>query len=225
MDFTQNDDLAARNPEKLKELIALWQEEAKKNNVLPLDDRRYERAADPGRPVAALARKDYTFYPDTSILHPLAAPQLQGQDHIITAHVEIPRNGAEGVLASFGGEFGGWSLFLKDGKLHYVHNYLKINEYELTSEKLVPVGKHMLSVHFTPTRKNVKPNYFSGDVVLAVDGEKVGELKDIKSGVTYSAMTGYGLLIGRNIGTPVTHEYKSPFAFTGTLNKVTIELK
>jgi arylsulfatase A-like enzyme len=225
VDFSQNDDLAARNPEKLKEMIALWQEEAKKNNVLPLDDRRYERAADPGRPVAALARKDYTFYPDTSVLHPLAAPQLQGQDHIITAHVEIPRNGAEGVLASFGGEFGGWSLFLKDGKLHYVHNYLKITEYELTSEKLVPVGKHMLSVHFTPTRKNVKPNYFSGDVVLAVDGEKVGELKDIKSGAMYSAMTGYGLVIGRNIGTPVTHEYKPPFAFTGTLNKVTIELK
>ena len=80
-------------------------------------------------------------------------------------------------------------------------------------------------IHFTSTRKNVKPNYFSGDVVLAVDGEKVGELKDIKSGATYSAMTGYGLVIGRNIGTPVTHEYKPPFAFTGTLNKVTIELK
>jgi arylsulfatase A-like enzyme len=225
VDFSQADDLAGKNPEKLKELIALWQEEAKKNNALPLDDRRYERASDPGRPVAALARKEYTFYPGTSVLHPLAAPRLEGQDHTITAHVDIPKNGAEGVLASFGGEFGGWSLFLKDGKLHYVHNYLKITEYELTSEKLVPVGKHTLSVHFTPTRKNVKPDYFSGDVVLAVDGEKVGELKDIKSAAMYSAMTGYGLVIGRNIGTPVSHEYKPPFAFTGTLNKVTVELK
>jgi arylsulfatase len=225
VDFTQHDDLAASNPEKLKALIALWQEEAKKNNVLPLDDRRYERVSDPGRPVAALARKDYTFYSGTSVLHPLAAPRLEGQDHTITAHVDIPRSGAQGVLASFGGEFGGWSFFLNDGKLHYVHNYLKITEYAVSSARPVPPGKHTLSVHFIPTGKNQKPDWFSGDIVLAVDGEKVGELKDIKTGATYCSMTGYGLVIGRNIGTPVTHEYKAPFAFTGTLNKVTVELK
>ena len=226
VDFTQIDDLAATNPEKLKELIALWQEEAKKNNVLPLDDRRYERAADPGRPVAALARKSYTFYPGTSVLHPLAAPQLSRARITSSRRTSIsPRSGAEGVLASFGGEFGGWSLFLKDGKLHYVHNYLKIKEYAVASARPVPPGKHTLSVHFTPTEKNQKPDYFSGDVVLAVDGEKVGELKGIKTGATYCSMTGYGLVIGRNIGTPVTHEYKAPFAFTGTLDKVTVELK
>lgn len=225
VDFTQHDDLAAKHPEKLKALIALWQEEAKKNNVLPLDDRRYERASDPGRPVAALARKNYTFYPGTSVLHPLAAPQILGQDHTITAHVDIPAKGAQGVLASFGGEFGGWTLFLKDGRLHYVHNYLKITEYAVASPMPVPPGKHTLSVRFTPTGKNLKPDYFSGDVVLAVDGRRVAELKNIKSGMQYSSMTGYGLVIGRNIGTPVSHEYKAPFAFTGTLNKVTVELK
>jgi arylsulfatase len=225
VDFTQSEDLAAKNPEKLQALIALWQEEAKKNNVLPLDDRRYERASDPGRPVAALASKNYTFYPGTSVLHPLAAPQLLGQDHTITAYVEIPAQGAEGVLASFGGEFGGWTLFLKDGRLHYVHNYLKITEYAVASSMPVPPGKHTLSVTFTPTGKHLKPDYFSGDVVLAVDGARVGELKDIKSGAQYSAMTGYGLVIGRNIGTPVSHEYEAPFAFTGTLDKVTAELK
>jgi arylsulfatase A-like enzyme len=157
-DFTQHDDLAAQNPEKLKELIALWEEEARKNHVLPLDDRRYERAADPGRPVAALMKPSYTFYPGTSVLHPLAAPQLLGREHTITAHVEIPGSGAEGVLASFGGEFGGWSLFLKAGKLHYVHNYLKIQEYAVSSTNPVPAGKHTLSVHVTPTGKNLKPD-------------------------------------------------------------------
>jgi arylsulfatase len=89
----------------------------------------------------------------------------------------------------------------------------------------VPPGKHTLSVRFTPTGKNLKPDYFSGDVVLAVDGRRVAELKNIKSGMQYSSMTGYGLVIGRNIGTPVSHEYKAPFSFTGTLNKVTVELK
>jgi arylsulfatase len=225
LDFAQNDNLAAKKPEKLKELIALWQEEAKNNNVLPLDDRRYERAADPGRPVAALASKSYTFYPGTSVLHPLAAPQLLGQEHTITAHVEIPATGAEGVLASAGGEFGGWSFFLKDGRLHYVHNYLKITEYAVASAKPVSAGKRTLSVHFIPTGKNLKPDYFTGDVVLAVDGDKVGELKDIKMAGQYSSMTGYGLVIGRNIGTAVSHDYKAPFAFTGTLEKVTVQLK
>ena len=88
-DFSQAHDLADKIPEKLKELQALWFEEAKKNNVLPLDDRRYERVADPSRPVAALPRSHYVFYPGTSILHPLAAPQILGVDHKITANVEL----------------------------------------------------------------------------------------------------------------------------------------
>lgn len=225
VDFTQSDNLALKNPEKLKELIALWQAEAKKNNVLPLDDRRYERAADPGRPVAAIASRNYTFYPDTSVLHPLAAPRLEGQDHSITAHVEIPASGAEGVLASFGGEFGGWSLFMKGGRLHYVHNYLKIREYEAVSVKPVPAGKRMLSVRFTPTGKNLKPDYFDGDVSLFVDGNKVAELKGVRSAGSYSMMTGYGLAIGRNIGTRVSHQYTAPFPFNAKLEKVVVELR
>ena len=83
----------------------------------------------------------------------------------------------------------------------------------------------MLSMHFIPTGKNLKPDFFTGDVVLAVDGEKVGELKDVKTAAQYSMMTGYGLLLGRNTGTAVTPQYKAPFAFTGTLEKVTIDLK
>ena len=89
----------------------------------------------------------------------------------------------------------------------------------------MPAGKHTLSVHFTPTEKHLKPDYFTGDVTLSVDGEQVGELKGIRVAGQYSAVTGYGLLIGRNTGTPVSHEYKSPFAFTGKLDKVSIDLK
>ena len=225
VDFSQADDLAAQNPEKLKELIALWQEEAKKNSVLPLDDRRYERAADPGRPVAAVSKKDYTFYPGTSVLHPLAAPRLEGQEYTITVSVDVPARGAEGVLASFGAETGGWTFFVKGGKLHYVHNYLEIQEYEVTSTKPVTSGSHTLSMHFTPTGKNLKPDYFTGDVVLAIDGQPAGELKGIKAGATYCSMTGYGLVIGRNIGTPVSHQYETPYTFTGTIRKVTLALK
>lgn len=225
VDLTQANDLAAQNPEKLKELIALWEIEARKYNVFPLDDRRYERVADPTRPVAAIPKKQYTYYPGTSILHPLAAPQILGVEHTITAHVTIPEQGAEGVLACSGGEFGGWTLFLKEGKFHYTHNYLKLDQFEVSSRGSLPAGKHILSVHFKPTEMHLKPDYFMGDVTLLVDGEKAGELKGIRVAGQYSAVTGYGLLIGRNTGTPVSHEYKAPFTFTGKLDKVTIDLK
>jgi arylsulfatase A-like enzyme len=224
-DFTQANDLASSNPEKLKELQDLWLAEAKKNNVLPLDDRRYERVADPTRPVAALAKQTYTFYPGTSILHPLAAPQLLGREHTVTAHVTIPEGGAEGVLACSGGEFGGWTLFIKDAKLHYAHNYLKVEEYAVSSVEAVSPGKHTLSAQITPTGKNLKPDYFTGDVTITVDGAKVGELKGIKMAGQYSAVTGYGLLVGRNTGTPVSHKYEPPFKFTGGLEKVTVDVK
>lgn len=225
VDFAESNDLAQKNPEKLKALIALWEGEAKKYNVFPLDDRRYERVADPTRPVAAIPRKQYTYYTGTSILHPLAAPQILGVEHTISAHVEIPQDGAEGVLACSGGEFGGWTLFLKDGKFHYAHNYLKLNEYALSSSKPIPAGKHTLSIHFTPVEKHLKPDYSIGDITLSVDGEKVDELKGIKVAGQYSAVTGYGLLIGRNTGTPVSHQYKAPFAFSGKIEKVTVDLK
>lgn len=220
-DFAQTNNLAAKQPKKLNELQDLWWLEAKKYNVLPLDDRRYERIADPTRPVAAISKPLYTYYPDTSIVHPLAAPQLLGREHTITAYVTIP-DSAEGVLVCLGGEFGGWSLFIKDGKLHYSHNYLKLKEYSAVSSHMVPSGKRELSVHFVPKEKSLKPDFFTGDVELFIDGKKVGEAKDIKMAGQYSAVTGYGLLIGRNTGTPVSHKYETPARFTGEIEKITI---
>ena len=166
----------------------------------------------------------YTFYPGTSILHPLAAPQLLDKDHTITAHVEIPQDGAEGVLVSSGGEFGGWTLFLKDGKFHYVHNYLKLEEFHVESPAVLPAGEHTLSIHFTPRDKHLKPDFTTGDVTISVDGMNVGELKGMRVAGQYSTMTGYGLLVGRNTGTPVSHRYRTPFPFTGRLKTVTVEL-
>lgn len=219
---TEFNDLAAAKPTKLKELQELWRKEAEANGVSPLDDRRYERVADPTRPVAARPRGEYTYHPGTSIVHPLAAPQLLGVEHTITAHVTIPDKGAEGVLACTGGEFGGWSLFLKDGKFHYVHNFLKLGETDVVSPNRISASKHTLSVHFKPTKKNLKPDYFLGDLVLSVDGKPVAEKMDIEMAGQYSAVTGYGLLFGRNTGTPVSHQYEPPFSFSGGLEKVTI---
>jgi arylsulfatase A-like enzyme len=224
LDFTESNDLAKINPDKLKELIDLWWGEAKKYNVLPLDDRRNERLADPSRPVAAIVKPSYTFYPGTSNLHPLTFPNLMSQSHTITAFVEIPNGGVQGVLACSGSAFGGWTLFIKEGKLYYVHNYLQIKEYAVSSNVSVIPGKHQFKVHYSLKQKSLKPNFFIGDVDIYIDDKLVGNIKDVKMAGQYSAVTGYGILIGRN-PTQISKLYKSPFPFSGKLEKVTIELK
>ena len=116
-------------------------------------------------------------------------------------------------------------MFIQNGKLHYAHNYLKIEEYLVSSDKPVSAGKHRLSVKFTPTGKSLKPDIFTGDVVLSIDDQPVGEAEGIKMASQYSSVTGYGLLVGRNTGTPVSHLYKPPFTFSGTIEKVSIKVK
>lgn len=224
IDFTESNDLSKTNPDKLKELINLWWDEAKKYNVLPLDDRRSERIADPSRPVAAIMKSSYTFYPGTSNLHPLTFPTLMSRNHTITAYAEIPAAGVQGVLACSGSEFGGWVLFIKDGKFYYVHNYLNIQEYIVSSSVSVTPGKHRFTAHYTMKEKSLKPNFFTGDIEIKIDDKPVGNIKDVKMAGQYSAVTGYGILIGRN-PTQVSHLYESPFPFSGKLEKVTIELK
>ena len=102
------------------------------------------------------------------------------------------------MLGCTGGEFGGWSMFLQDGRLHYVHNYLKLQEFDVASADKAPSGAHRFKVHYKNKDKSLKPDFFTGDVTLFIDDEKVGELADIKMAGQYSAVTGYGLQIGRN---------------------------
>ncbi len=111
-----------------------------------------------------------------------------------------------------------------DWELKYVHNYLKLEEFTVESNVSVPAGKHELACRFVPTEKSLKPDYFLGDVTLTIDGNEVGSRKGSKSAGQYSSVTGYGLVTGRNPNTSVTHMYKTPFAFTGSLEKVTIVL-
>ncbi len=227
VDFNETHDLAQQNPEKLRELLALWQAEANANNVLPLDDRRYERANDPSRPVAALPSKSQYLYPGTSILHPLAGPKINGRSYRLNAELEVGTKQPEGVLVSLGGEFGGWSLFLKNGQLHYVHNMLQMEHYRASAPVLLKPGKHQVSMVFTHTgRDQAKPpTYFSGDVALLVDGKQVAERKGIHTAINgYSIMTGYGWQVGRNEGTAVSHEYQVPFRIGAELKHIEIEL-
>lgn len=216
-DFSQSNNLAQKHPEKLKALQELWWVEAGKYGVLPLDDRRWERLADTTRPKAALPKDSYTYYPGTSPVPVVAAPRVLNRSHRITAEVEIPANGAEGVLLCLGTEFGGWSLFVKEKKLVYVHNYLQIQEFNLKSTTEVPQGKATLAYEFTKTGENV------GTGRLLINGKPVGELAGIKTAPIDYAAASEGLQVGRAWNTPISHNYHGPFAFTGTLKTVTIE--
>lgn len=224
-DFSETDNLADKFPEKLKELEALWWKEAEKYGVLPLDDRRFERVADPSRPMAALPKSVYTYYPNTVNVHPLVFPNLMLKSHTITAFVNINNNKANGVLACVGTQFGGWTLYVKDNKLNYSHNYLQLAQYDISSSKAISKGIHQLKVHYDLKENHNQPNYTQGDISLYIDDELVGTLKDVKMAKQYSALSGYGLVIGKNQGVAISSNYTAPFEFNNNVEKVTIELK
>ncbi len=144
--------------------------------------------------------------------------------HSITASVEIPDGGAEGVLLCQGCAAGGYSLYMRDGKLHYVHNWVGRALYEVTSEADVPAGKHELRFEFEPTGQPDLPHGKGapGRMQLYVDGALVA---NAEAPVTTPFVLNPGALTcGANPGSPVTPDYPSPFKFTGTLHKVTVDV-
>ena len=142
-DFSLANDLAAKNPEKLKELQALFLEEAVKYSVLPLDDRVLERlnAALVGRPDLMAGRTSLTVYAGMIGMAENVFINVKNRSHTITAEVEIPKNGANGVILAQGGRFGGWSLYVKDGKPTYTYNWLGLQRYTVAAMQALQPGR------------------------------------------------------------------------------------
>jgi arylsulfatase len=214
-DFSECRDLAEEHPEKLQELKDLWWTEAEKHDVLPLDDRAPERYFAP-KPKPGGERDTYILYPGTS-LPETAAPDVRNRSHSITAEVNIPEGGAEGVLAAMAGLTAGYVLYIQKNHLVYEHNYLDKERYIITSESEVPEGSSTLRFEFTKTGEH------QGTGALFINGEKVGE-GDIPHTVPIRFSAGEGLDIGRDGTTPVSESYTCPYAFTGTLERVVFEL-
>ena len=216
-DFSECDNLAKSHTEKLDGLIALWWEEAEKYNVLPLDDRLGARLGD-WRPGASEPRKSYTYLPDAAPIPESSAAGTHNRSHTISADVDIPKEGAEGVLISQGSRFGGYTMFVQDGRLHYSHNYVGVEEYKVSSTEEVPEGHSTLRFEFTRTGEN------QGDGTLFINDREVGR-GHLPHTVPFTyALSGGGLLAGRDDGVSVSKSYQSPFNFTGTLNKVVVEV-
>jgi arylsulfatase len=222
-DFNQFNDVAAANPEELKELQDLFIQEAVKYNVLPLDDRAVERfdARLAGRPDLMAGRTSLTVYEGMTGMSENAFINVKNRSHTITAEVDIPTGGADGVILAHGGRFLGWSLYMKDGRVSYVYNWVGKERYTLTSEKEVPAGKAVIRFEFA--YDGGRPGS-GGTGTIYVNGEKAAEGRIDKTNpfISASGTTDVGI----DEDTPVTEAYKQRHnRFTGKINKVVISLK
>lgn len=223
-DFAENYNIAKENRAKLIEMIATWYVEAGKYKVMPVDGRGTARFADE-RPQIAKDRSRYTFYPHTQSVPYNAGPRLLNRTHTITADVDIPEDGAEGVLVSFGGTDGGYSFYVKDGNLHYVQNYVARDYLHVESAEPVPAGHHELRFEFEVTGLPDIPNGKGtpGRAQLYIDGKLVGNADFPHTTPLSLGLTG-GITVGADPGAPVAPFYASPFEFTGTIYTVTFDV-
>ncbi|MGB5322631.1 sulfatase-like hydrolase/transferase [Lutimonas sp.] len=223
-DFSEANDLAASNPEKLAEMKALFDEEAKKNSVYPLDDRGtgriYEAKPSPGG--SDPKRKHFTYYAGTTRLAETAAPNMKNKSHTITAEINIPANGGDGVLVAEGGSGGGFALYIKDGKLVYEYNFFDEDRYIVTSTEKIPVGKSTVQMEFIYEGEEGEMAK-GGHINLFANGNKIGEGKMDKSIPGRFGIDTFG--IGEDTGSPVSKDYSPPFVFAGNILKVDIDLK
>jgi arylsulfatase A-like enzyme len=223
-DFSQANNLVAQNSAKLKELQGVFDREAKKYNVYPLDASFAERADVSIRPSLTRGRNTFTYYPGAIRIPEGAAPDIKNKAFTVTAEVEIPEGGAEGVLATQGGRFGGWGMLLMDGKpeFDYAFSQQQQHKYRIVSKDKLAPGKHTIKFDF----QYDSPGFGkSGTGTLLVDGQQVAQGK-IERTVPLRFSADETFDIGEDTGTPVVEDYadKMPFKFTGDLKKVVIEL-
>jgi len=222
-DFSLANDLAAKNPGKLREMQAVFLREAIANHVLPIDDRLFERANPEvaGRPDLMAGRKSLTVYDGMFSIPENAFINVKNTSFSITADVIVPNPPANGVLVAQGGRFGGWSLYVKDGKPAYHYNFLGLKRFTVTSAKPLVPGKATIVFDFAYDGGVAGKG---GTGTLSVNGEKVGQGRiEVTQCCGFSATEGAD--VGLNTGTPVSPDYMNPFRFNGKIEKVTIDLK
>lgn len=231
-DFSLANDLAAKHPAKLKELQALFMKEAVKYHVLPIDDRLLERinAATAGRPDLMAGRTTLTVYEGMIGMTENVFINTKNRSHQITAEVEIPDGGANGVILAQAGRFGGWSLYMKDGKPIYTYNFLGLQRFDVAAPESLSAGKATIRYEFAydacpePCRGGGGPGK-GGVGMLIVNGQKVAEGR-IEHTQCCAFSADEGADVGMDDGTPVTEHYKErDNKFTGKIHSVTIELK
>jgi arylsulfatase len=223
-DFSLANDLAAQNPAKLKELQELFMQEAVKYRVLPIDDRLLERldAQLVGRPDLMGGRTTLTLHAGMKGMSENVFINVKNRSLTITADVEIPARGANGVVLAQGGRFGGWSLYFKDGKPMYTYNFLGLQRFTVAAAQAVPAGKATIRFEFAYDGGGLAKG---GLGTMLVNGKKVaeGRIERTQPAIFSADETAD---VGVDDATPVTEAYKAwDNAFTGKILKVTVDVK
>jgi arylsulfatase len=219
-DFSEANDLAAKNPEKLAELQKLFWEEAEKYHVTPLLG---GLALFYGFPLPAAERTKFTYYPGTENIASGMIPSIYNRSYTISADLDIPKVGAEGVIVAEADIMGGFSLYLQDGKLHFTYSMMGVKVTTLTSPDKLPVGKVDVRYEFTAAKPGSPGTGGMGK--LFVNGKQVAENQ--LEHTVFARFSSYsGMDIGKDNGDVVSPTYKSkaPFAFTGKIGKVVFDL-
>ncbi len=221
-DWSQANNLAKQMPEKLHELQRLWLIEATRYNVLPLDDRVAERINPDlaGRPVLIKGNTQILFG-SMGRLSENSVISIKNKSHSVTAVIEVPKSGAEGVIIAQGGNIGGWSLYAKGGKLKYCYNLLGIEYFYAEGKTVLPPGEHQVRMEFTYAGGGLGKG---GKVALYVDGKKDGEgTVAATAAMIFSADDGCD--IGQDTGAPVSPDYGARGnEFTGHVKGVQISI-
>jgi hypothetical protein len=220
-DFSEYNDVSEKEPLRLKQLQDLFMAEAGKYNVLPLDDRFMERADPAMRPSLIEGRTEFTYYPGTFRVAESCAPNIKNRSHAITAHVDMPADGGDGVLVAEGGIVGGFTLYVKDRKPVYEYNCFTADRYRVAAPAPLPVGPCTIRMEFDYDGGGFGKG---GTVKLLVNGTEVASGRvDKTEFARFSADETFD--VGCDTGSPVSADYKAPFKFTGKLKKIEIKLE
>ena len=229
-DYSENNDLAAQQPDKLKEMQALFLTEAAKYQVFPLDNSGFVRVLAP-KPSTTAGKTEFTYTGVNAGIPFGNAPGILDKDYTITAEITVPKSGAEGMIVTEGGRFGGYGMFLQKGKPVFVYNLLDMERFrweggiggklgeDFFGRALAP-GKHTLVFDF----KYDGPGPGKGGTgVFTVDGRELAK-KTIAHTIPLIMTVDETFDIGLDTGTGVDESYKLPFKFTGTIDKLTFKL-
>ncbi|XHR28618.1 MAG: arylsulfatase [Chthoniobacteraceae bacterium] len=231
-DWTQSEDVAATHPDKLKELQQIFVEEANKNQVFPLNNSLVTRALTP-RPSVTAGRDEFTYSGELTGIPMGDAPSLIAVSYTIRAEVEVPQGGAEGILATQGGRFGGWGFYLLKGKPVFLWNLLDLKRERWEGAQALAPGRHTVEFGFKYDGLGIGTLAFNstsglgrgGSGVLKVDGAEVASHPMART-IPLLLQWDESFDVGADTGTPVDdRDYQVPFRFTGTLGKLTIHIE
>jgi arylsulfatase len=220
-DWTQAHDLSSENPGKLRELQRLFLIEGARYQVLPLDDRRFERfnADIAGRP-QLVKGKSQLLYEGMGRLSENSVLVLKNKSHAVSAKIEVPAGGAEGVIIAQGGAYAGWSMYLHEGRPTYCYNFFGLERYKVRGEQPVPPGEHQVRMEFAYDGGGLGKG---GDVSLYVDGDKVGEGR-VEHTVAMMFSADETTDLSSDSATPVSDDHGYDNAFTGRVRWVQIDI-